>query len=466
MTIQSPKLANVKETLNSLVGGHSVAPVATSLKNAIATGNIGKPTTFTTSVSMTLKAVKSLNSTALSNALLLLNKSAKGIVTIQAVVPTQSAVVSRNQISAIPVHLVMPLHIDEVMRTNEETHVTTNTINNSNILEYINAVKSPQINALNVQGNITETYILTNDEQARALTKDKNTGEVMSTIECINVNVLQIWNAINVLANTETLDDQEKHDKLQEAWNRYERLINVFVTKGILVKSNAIYPTPNGLRSMLTAMPGTNTTQVPSLNYTDVYNGSVRSLQQPDLIVGSAIISDKQAMDNGFKYTVLPVTARENKTPLVNEEEISKTMEVASRELIIYDGAGQEVAVSVQVRDVRYSGEAIIKRSRTFFAFTPGTELFFNSTVRPRFVKSGSNAIKFEIGDNGTNFEYKVVQTPSNIAVGDIEIEEFDLDASFEAYDDVSAFNPDDVEIQVQEDLPFNAGSVSSDSEL
>lgn len=246
----------------------------------------------------------------------------------------------------------------------------------------------------------------------------------------INRATLNTWKNIRAIQENLSGEYESTTDKeaaLAAQWEAYQDMRKVWVEQGYLVESNIQYAIENGVKNTNSAELGFSNASA-ELNASSIYGTEYGMASYlPDVNRGymTAILTDAVTDSSGkFHYGTYPaanIRSQEDLMTLTDPDEIKNTPEITTRELMITDGAGNNVLVSARMRDTRSgsgSNRTLNKRSRAFADIPVGSQiLIIGCKVAPKYSKEGTQAIRFELSD----LNYKVISSASsNLVVGDL----------------------------------------------
>lgn len=443
-------------------------PIKTDMVDQKTVGAVtNRSVTMPSEVSLKLKANKGQK-----HILHVIHKSANGVLTLNTVFPFQQVTMATqgSGLNTVNVGVITP-----ASSAKHERAIGTNVDNkalafgNSNFAAFSRLFSSNTLNGATIVGNLTETYIpkLTKTwtepyhKEVKDLSPDLSNGKV-SVGTAINHITLRLWEALKVLETAKNLTDAQRSERIQKFWNDYQTVFNDWVNKyNYLDKSLAVYAEPNGVDPDVSAYLGIHAV-ADELNPAKIYSAEGETSFVPEVnrgYISAIVLGDETDEEEKFKFGIYKASAsnREELETLTDEEEISKTVEVCTRRVLITDGAGNTTKVQVRVRDESYGPKNIIKHSRSFFNIPVGSTVEIRGKLNFRMVKAGSLAITAEIVTN----KFKVYGA-QNAIVGDIvtndivELNEASLTDSFldiigeadvlEATDNTQLHNSDDLQ--------------------
>lgn len=303
----------------------------------------------------------------------------------------------------------------------------------------------------------------------------------------INRATMNTWKNIRAIQENLSGDYESVTDKetaLAAQWQAYQEAREMWVLQGYLVESNIQYAIENGIKNTNSAELGF-TNSSPELNASSIYGTEYGMASYlPDVNRGymTAILTDAVTDSSGkFHYGTYPASIRsqEDLMTLTDPDEIKTTPEVTTRELMITDGAGNNVFVSARMRDTRSgsgSNRTLNKRSRAFADIPVGSQiLIIGCKIAPKYSKEGTQAIRFELSE----LNYKVITSASsNLVVGDLtsvqddtfvtdgHVQQLGMDEDIEDFDLSSLSMTLSVKSEEQKDKPVVSTVAKSDNEL
>lgn len=242
----------------------------------------------------------------------------------------------------------------------------------------------------------------------------------------INRLTLNIWAGIQQINANEDLELSQKHEQIQNLWDQYQNLLTDWEKLGYLVKSNIPYAIDNTVKDTNSVQLGYANTN-PELDYHQVYGteaGQASFTPSLNRVYCTAIITDAETDEHGqYTYGIYPsnIRSKDELYTLEDEDEIRRTPEVCTRQLLIADGAGNPVHISARVADMENGtrdNRKITKRSRIFSQLPVGTQIIIlGAKLEFKYCNSGTLAVRAEISD----LNYKSIDSRgNNTVVGDI----------------------------------------------
>lgn len=303
---------------------------------------------------------------------------------------------------------------------------------NGNIAALGRLFASERLNGADLRGDITTTYIPTLPSIWNGPYFEPIGGREITVGQAINIITLKIWKNLQATLASEALTEVDKQEAYTKAWNTYQNLYNVWISKGYVDMSTVLYAKPNGIKPDVAAYLGTTSTS-DELNVQKIMGTSDgRTSSVPEMNEGNfhAIILDDEHDEYGkhqFGIFKLATLSAENHDVLEDDEEISKTPEIASRAIQIFDGAGKSLKARVRVVDQVFGSSKPVKTSRSFYNLAVGTVVHLQGNIHFRTLKEGSQAVVAEIEVE----DFMASTVNQNMILGDIltsdTMEDFDL---------------------------------------
>lgn len=371
-----------------------------------------------TMVCATLKADKRNN-----NHLMLINKAVNGVLSLNVVFPFQHVDFNTmgNGIITDTVFVQVAASSGQYQRVINGSNTELKGIANSNgnLTRLSTIFESKILNGATIIGSITDGYIPRLNNVYALQYHDMINGEVVGVINAINRITLSIWNKIKGIEES-SMVDADKQIAYKVEWDRYLSFFEVWKDRNYIDVSNVIYASENSVEPVCAAFLGTRSS-APELDTNKVYgtiNGS-SYVPKVNRIFACGIISPATHSENGkFEYGIFKAERGENRVVLEDNDEISRTVEVCTKELYITDAIGRELTVQVKARDIQYGvGSKPIKLSRRLANEPVGSMVQLNGILKFRPVREKSQAVKFEIN----LIDQQTYGIQHNAIVGDID---------------------------------------------
>jgi hypothetical protein len=371
-----------------------------------------------TMVSVTLKADKRNN-----NHLMLINKAVNGVLSLNVVFPFQHVDFNTmgNGIQTDTVFVQVSASSGQYQRVINANNPDLKGIANSNgnLTRLASIFESKVLNGATIIGSVIDGWIPRLGNVYSLSYHDTINGETIGVINAINRITLNIWNRIKSIEESD-LVEADKQNGYKAEWDKYLSFFEAWKAHNYIDVSNVIYAVENSIEPVCAAFLGTRSS-VPELDTNKVYgtiNGS-SYVPKTNRIFACGVISGASRSENGkFEYGVFKAGRGEDRIVLEDQDEISKTVEICTKELYITDGIGREVTIQVKARDIQYGvGSRPIKLSRRLANEPVGSMLQLNGTLKFRPVREKSQAVKFEV----ELIDHQTYGSQTNAIVGNIE---------------------------------------------
>lgn len=423
--------------------GHDTTQISSTLVDQKITGSVGnKNPNIPAEVSVTYAANKKRHDMHLH----FITKSQQGKFTLNTLFPMLYSDFSKNPTSNNPfdnvsVYVAVAAHGGQYERnvgTLEKPQYAL-TYSNGNLANFGRMFTSKRITGATITANISQGLIPASVNAWTNKYPELIKGNEYSVGTVINRFTLNTWKQLRTIqanAAEQYETDAEKTAALEAVWNKYQKQRAAWEIEGYLVSSNILYAIENGVKNTTAAELGYSNA-APELNAASLYGtaeGEMSFIPETNRAHMTAILTDATTDETGnFHYGIYPQNIR-NKNELVtltDQDDIRRTAEVCTRELLISDGAGNNVTISARMKDNAFGsarGEdnqrSINKRSRAFYDVPVGTQVVIvGSKLVPRYSKEGTQAIRFELHD----LNYKVMNAASsNLVIGDLTSEQID----------------------------------------
>lgn len=350
--------------------------------------------------------------------------------------------------------------------TNQQDAPKALVFGNGNLPAFGRLFASERLNGSKLSGELTQAYIPTLGSVWAKDYFEVIGGKQLTVGNAINSITLKIWSTLqNALLDT-TMTEVDKQEAYAKTWNTYQNLYKVWISKGYLDLSTVLYSKPNSVFPVVAAFLGTTST-ADELNVQKIIGTEDgRTSEMPILNEASlhAIILDDEQDEYGkhqFGIFKLATLSADNHETLEDEDEISKTAEIATRAVMIFDGAGKQLKARVRVVDEVYGNSKPVKHSRSFFNLAVGSIVHLDGELTFRTLKEGSQAVIAEIECDG---DFMGAQANTNMIVGDIatsDMEEIDLTQLTLDADVLTATQPES-----NEPAPVLQSDTQSDDEM
>lgn len=361
-----------------------------------------------------------------------------------------------NAIDTVNVYVSVSAHPGKHLRNigTQENPVEATAYADGNLGALLRLNMSNKLTVIEGFVNITMGVIPASIKYAQDMYHEKLGGKEYPIHQVIKKLTLNAWKKLQELAIAEEIDEQfeTKTAAIEHTWNHYVALRDLWIEKGYLIESPIYYGRENSLNAVNAPTLGLMNTS-PELNISSIIGtdyGMASFLPDTQRAFVMGVLTDSTQDTSGkFQFGVYAANARtsEDLVTLTDEEEIRTTVEQATRELMITDGAGQPVNVTIRVRDVTTGSgnrRTINKRARALHALPAGTQLLIlGSKIVARYSREGTQEIRFELSD----LNYVPLTTNANLIAGDFTVSEDDSTmVSFLDIED-DAFNLDNIEV-------------------
>lgn len=386
-----------------------------------------------------------------------LYKSQNGTISLHTCVPMQQTKLVRDGANSRP----DTVHVFVATSTHNGRHernvgtvdnpIMQTAFSNGNIGNFERMFDSTKITGASLTSNITTRLIPASLKMFReTMYPQEFNGNKHPVGKVINRLTLNIWQGIQQINASESLDLADKHKQIQKLWDQYQDLLADWEKLGYLVKSNLPYAIDNTVKNTNSVQLGYSNTN-PELDYHQVYgteSGQASFTPATNRVYCTAIITDAETDEHGqYTYGIYPssIRSKDELYTLEDEEEITRTPEVCTRQLLIADGAGNPVHISARVADMENGtrdNRKITKRSRIFNQLPVGTQIvIIGGKLDFKYCNSGTLAVRAEVSD----LTYQTMSSRgNNTVVGDM--------ASVQ--DDVIIISPDLVD-DTKDDADF-----------
>ena len=409
-----------------------------------------------TMVTATLKADKRNN-----NHLMLINKAVNGVLSLNVVFPFQHVDFNAmgNGIVTDTVFVQVAASSGQYQRVINPNNPDLKGIANSNgnLARLASIFESNILNGASIIGSVIDGYIPRLNNVYSQQYHDTINGESVGVITAINRITLNIWNRIKGIEESDMVE-VDKQNGYKAEWDKYLSFFEVWKAHNYIDVSNVIYAVENSIEPVCAAFLGTRSS-APELDTNKVYgtiNGS-SYVPKVNRIFACGIVSGASHSENGkFEYGIFKAGRGEDRIVLEDQEEISKTVEICTKELYITDGIGRELTVQVKARDIQYgAGSRPIKISRRLANEPVGSMVQLNGILKFRPVREKSQAVKFEID----LIDHQTYGMQTNAIIGDMETSD-----SVMFTNDGDAYLDFDLEVLSTNDSKLVVGDTSNES--
>lgn len=288
---------------------------------------------------------------------------------------------------------------------------------------------SERLNGIELRNDFTEEYVPILNTVWDSPYFEKHGERQLTVGQAMNFTTLKLWLNIQDVKDNTKLSDADREEKYLAIWNQYQTFQKLWVQYKYLDISTVAYAKENAIKPDVAAYLGT-TAAADELNPQKII-GTPEGLTstEPQMNEGNfhAILLDDEQDEYGkhhFGIFKLSTFSADNMETLTDSDEISKTPEICSRSVMIFDGAGRQLKARARVVDETYgSNSTPVKTSRSFFNLPVGTIVHIQGDISFRTLKEGSQAIVVEIESE----DYMPSGSNQNMVVGDVTTSEIDL---------------------------------------
>lgn len=364
-----------------------------------------------------------------------IQKAGNGSLSLHTLFPFQDVSLNRKGtgINTVGIFVSVPASSGEYEKTVSAKQDAPKSLaySNGNIAAMARLFASDKLNGADIRNDFTAGYIPTLHTIWDAPYFEKSGEHQLTVGKAINLNTLKVWLNIQNISDNEKFNDADREEKYELEWQKYQALVKLWISKGYIDLSTVAYAKTNAVKPDVAAYLGTNA-PADELNVQKIL-GTADGLtsSEPQMNEGNfhAIILDDEIDEfnkHHFGIFKLATLTADNMETLTDPDEISKTPEIASRSILIFDGAGRQLKARARIADQTYGAtNTPVKSSRAFYNLAVGSIVHIQGNISFRTMKEGSQAIVVEIEAE----DYMASGNNQNMISGDVSSTEIDLDS-------------------------------------